>query len=79
MVYWVRDQAVNSEAGVLILRSHTYFGKSFFSFLKTKNIQNFKMILRNILEHKNDSNFAYTLLSTIKSSDVNQKIIFKSR
>ena len=35
---------------------------------KVQNIPNFKMILRYILNYRNDSNFAHTFLSTIKSS-----------
>ena len=36
------------------------------------------MILQNILKYRNDSNFAQTLLSTIKSSGANppEKIFF---
>ena len=33
-----------------------------------KNIQKFKIILRHILEYRNDSNCAHTLLSTIHNS-----------
>ena len=36
-----------------------------------KNVQNFKMILRHILHIEIDSNFAHTLLSTIKSYEAN--------
>ena len=68
-VYWVRGQTVNSEARVRIpSRAHPFQKQFFFSFFKTKNIQNLKMILRNILKYRNDSNFAHTFLSTIKSS-----------
>ena len=36
-----------------------------------KKIQDFKMIFKQILDYRNDSNFVLTLLNTIKSYDTN--------
>ena len=67
MDYWVRDQTITLEVGGW----RTNFRTIFFTFSKTKNIQNFKMILQLILKYRNGSNFAHTFLNTIKSSGAN--------